>query len=68
MSRYKAFQIDELHRYNYNLVGTLLCNVPTVIWWHKNCCKLNGSRALRFYQLTSLTAPVISENYLTFKV
>ena len=44
-----AFQIDELHRHNQNLVGTfafLLCNVPTVVYRHKNCCKYGGLLAI----------------------
>ena len=34
-----AFQIDELHRHNQNLVGTLHKGVPTVFYRHENCCK-----------------------------
>ena len=32
-----AFQIDELHRHNQNLVGRLHKEVPTVVYRHKNC-------------------------------
>ncbi|MCL2938869.1 MAG: hypothetical protein MGU50_21185 [Trichodesmium sp. MAG_R02] len=35
---YSAFQIDELHRHNQSLVGTLHKGVPTVVDQHKNCC------------------------------
>ncbi len=33
-----AFQIDELHRHNQNLVGRLYKGVPTVVYPHENCC------------------------------
>ncbi|MCL2935975.1 MAG: hypothetical protein O4805_21670 [Trichodesmium sp. St16_bin2-tuft] len=36
---YSAFQIDELHRHNHNLVGILHKGVPTVVYRHENCCK-----------------------------
>ena len=36
---YSAFQIDELHRHNQNLVGTLHKGVPTVVDGHEKCCK-----------------------------
>ncbi|MDE5085665.1 MAG: hypothetical protein O4805_00310 [Trichodesmium sp. St16_bin2-tuft] len=39
---YSAFQIDELHRHNQNLVGTLHKGVPTVVDQHKKCCKRTG--------------------------
>ena len=39
MLYYSAFQIDELHRHNQNLVGTLHKGVPTVVYRHGNCCK-----------------------------
>ncbi|MCL2939598.1 MAG: hypothetical protein MGU50_25335 [Trichodesmium sp. MAG_R02] len=35
---YSAFQIDEPHRHNQNLVGTLHKGVPTVVDRHKKCC------------------------------
>ena len=38
-SVYSPFQIDELHRHNQNLVGTLHKGVPTVVYRHGNCCK-----------------------------
>ena len=38
LPHYSAFQIDELHRHNQNLVGTLHKGVPTVVYRHKNCC------------------------------
>ena len=34
---YSAFQIDELHRHNQNLVWRLHKEVPTVVYRHKNC-------------------------------
>ena len=37
--KYSAFQIDELHRHNQNLVGRLHKGVPTVVDRHKKCCK-----------------------------
>ena len=36
---YSAFQIDESHRHNQNLVGTLHKAVPTVVDRHEKCCK-----------------------------
>ncbi|MCL2935082.1 MAG: hypothetical protein MGU50_00045 [Trichodesmium sp. MAG_R02] len=39
---YGAFQVDELHRHNQNLVGTLHKSVPTVVDQHKKCCKRTG--------------------------
>ena len=39
---YSAFQIDELHRHNQNLVGTLHKGVPTVVEQHEKCCKVSG--------------------------
>ncbi|MDE5075131.1 MAG: hypothetical protein O4749_03335, partial [Trichodesmium sp. St5_bin2_1] len=41
---YSAFQIDELHRHNQNLVGTLHKGVPTVVYRHENCCKTRNSQ------------------------
>jgi hypothetical protein len=38
LPHYSAFQIDELHRHNQNLVGTLHKGVPTVVYRHENCC------------------------------
>ncbi|MCL2938858.1 MAG: hypothetical protein MGU50_21120 [Trichodesmium sp. MAG_R02] len=35
---YSSFQIDELHRHNQNLVGTLHKGVPTVVDRHEKCC------------------------------
>ncbi|MCL2937399.1 MAG: hypothetical protein MGU50_12930 [Trichodesmium sp. MAG_R02] len=37
--KYSAFQIDESHRHNQNLVGTLHKGVPTVVDRHEKCCK-----------------------------
>ncbi|MCL2938634.1 MAG: hypothetical protein O4805_08325 [Trichodesmium sp. St16_bin2-tuft] len=37
---YSTFQIDELHRHNQNLVGTLHKGVPTMVYRHENCCHL----------------------------
>ncbi|MCL2939130.1 MAG: hypothetical protein MGU50_22670, partial [Trichodesmium sp. MAG_R02] len=36
---YSTFQIDEPHRHNQNLVGTLHKGVPTVVDRHEKCCK-----------------------------
>ncbi|MDE5084437.1 MAG: hypothetical protein O4859_25825, partial [Trichodesmium sp. St18_bin1] len=41
---YSAFQIDELHRHNQNLVGTLHKGVPTVVDRHEKCCNLKVTR------------------------
>ena len=41
---YNAFQIDELHRHNQNLVGMLHKGVPTVVYRHENCCKTRNSQ------------------------
>ena len=38
LPHYSAFQIDELHHQNQNLVGTLHKGVPTVVDLHENFC------------------------------
>ena len=43
LPHYSAFQIDELHRHNQNLVGTLHKGVPTVVYRHENFCKITFS-------------------------
>ena len=42
-----AFQIDELHRHNQNLVGKLYKVVATVVYRHENCCKRLAKEKVR---------------------
>ena len=42
-----AFQIDELHRHNQNLVGRLHKGVPTVVYRHENCCERLAKEKVR---------------------
>ena len=52
---YSAFQIDELHRHNQNLVGTLHKGVPTVVYRHENCRKMTivTAREVKIFEMSN---------------